>query len=1233
MRRRLFQAFAFLIATAGFANIDAFAQQREIPGNVRADLFFSSDVNNNSVGGVKADKRFPGSPDKVFWLKFWEWPAGADDGTAPPNNVYDYYYDHLSALLVPKATADYVFFISSDDPSELWLSTDDKEANAKLIAAEPSWNGVRAWVAITRRPGCPDNGGTKCENRSDPIHLEAGKRYFMETFHSEGLGGDNVAVTWIKKGDPDPANGDSPMTGDLFVGLSDSAPNFSIGLVASGPPVLKYTEINPPSISRDAGQSAKFAVLNNGLGADSQYQWLKNGSAIAGATSDDYTTDALQVADNGAKISVKITAGGKSYTSKEVTLTVLALGPPIFTPGIIKFDYYAGITGNSVQNLLDDATYPSKPFDSFWETSFDSRVVFPDNSHEGYGSQTSGLFVAPETGQYEFFIRSDDASQLFLSTDDKAANLQQVAEETGCCNAFQDSGATQTSAPISLTAGKRYFIQALHKEGTGGDYVQVAVRKVGDPTAAADLKPISGGLLGSMIPSKGSATITKQPVAVTAAQNDLATFTVEGTTTHGPMTVTWQRNGSPIAATGNKLVVGPLKASDNGAKYKAVISAPGAVAESTEVALTVTDDKTPPTILKAFGSDKFTSVTVVFSEAVTASTATVAGNYSITSGLTVSAVKQTKPDTVVLTTSKQPENTAYTLTVKNVTDTASTPNVISAAGSTKAFSSFKFTTGLVKWEYYGGIAGNSISNLTDSDKYKNEQPDEVRNVNFFEGPTNYAEAYGSRIYGWVVPKTSGKYQFFMSTDDNGELWLSTDDSPANKALIASEPTWNGARSWVLPDRRPGCPDACENRSGLISLQAGKRYYIELLQKEGGGGDNDAVTWRLESDPIPNDGADPLKGDIMGTYVDPAGGKPTIATAPADQNVDLGAPVTLKVAALGSTPLTYQWQRDGKDIKGAVNDTLSISSFSATDIGRYVVTVKNGEGSATSATAQLMVPLTTKTGALYIEAEDFDFDSGKYITDQPIGMGGPYKGGLYQNKGAVLDVDYHEVNNANDQAVYRPTTGVEAGKLGNTKAPSTDGLERAGFSVEVNHIVGWNDAGDWYNYTRQFPAQNDYYVVGRLADGDAATPLAGELDLVTAGAGTKAQTVKKLGAFNAPITAGWDTFAWVALRDDAGNAAKVTLGGLNTVRFTTGPAPEATDINYLLFIPAGPGSPTTGGPKLAASRNGANFQIDWTGAGTLQSADDITGPWTDVANAKSPFSSAIGGNRKFYRLKQ
>ncbi len=99
---------------------------------------------------------------------------------------------------------------------------------------------------------------------------------------------------------------------------------------------------------------------------------------------------------------------------------------------------------------------------------------------------------------------------------------------------------------------------------------------------------------------------------------------------------------------------------------------------------------------------------------------------------------------------------------------------------------------------------------------------------------NWADNYGTRIVGYLHPQVTGIYTFWISSDDNGELWLSTDETETNKTRLAHVPGWTNSLEWSWFDQQ---------KSVVISLTAGKRYFIEALQKEGGGGDNLAVAWK------------------------------------------------------------------------------------------------------------------------------------------------------------------------------------------------------------------------------------------------------------------------------------------------------------------------------------------------------------------------------------------------------
>jgi hypothetical protein len=571
-------------------------------------------------------------------------------------------------------------------------------------------------------------------------------------------------------------------------------------------------------------------------------------------------------------------------------------------------------------------------------------------------------------------------------------------------------------------------------------------------------------------------------------------------------------------------------------------------------------------------------------------------------------------------------DTSYTYKIRSV-DPAQNKSAFTAAVTVKTPpETTTFQVGVMKWEAFKDIGGTSLDPLKDSDKFKNNEPDEVRVVAGYEGPTNVGDNYGARITGFITPETTGSYIFFMSTDDNGELYLSTDDKSANKVLIASEPQWGAVRAWTAPDRRPGCPDACENRSAPIRLEGGKRYFTELLYKEGGGGDNGAVTWIKQGDPLPANGSPPLRGKLIGSFADPNAGPPSITSQPVGASLPSGGKATLSASAIGTPPLTYEWsfqafgQRAGSPVAGATT-----ASLAAAEAGIYSVTVKNDEGSSASAPAMVVTE-----GTLFIEAEDFNFGGGNYIKDKPIGMSGSYPGGAFRDLGTDADAGI-DFNNPGGNAgqPYRSTTPVAAGKPNQ----HSDGLPRGSFDVGVNHVVGWNDAGDWQNYTRVFPEPaKDYTIVGRLSSGGNA--INGQLDEVTAGAKTANQTLKKIGAFKpGRATAGWDIMEWFPLIDDAGKPVTVKLGGEKTFRFTT--LPDANlDIDYMMFIPVGgPTPPPPTAPRFTKvfKQDANRIVLEWIGAGTLQQADSVTGPWTDVANASSPRTITPAGS-KFYRLR-
>jgi hypothetical protein len=83
--------------------------------------------------------------------------------------------------------------------------------------------------------------------------------------------------------------------------------------------------------------------------------------------------------------------------------------------------------------------------------------------------------------------------------------------------------------------------------------------------------------------------------------------------------------------------------------------------------------------------------------------------------------------------------------------------------------------------------------------------------------------------------------------------------------------------------------------------------------------------------------------------------PTITTQPVNQTVTAGQTATFSVAAGGTAPLSYQWQKSGVNIAGATAASYATPVTTTADSGStFDVVVSNTAGTVTSATATLTV---------------------------------------------------------------------------------------------------------------------------------------------------------------------------------------------------------------------------------------------------------------------------------------
>ena len=153
--------------------------------------------------------------------------------------------------------------------------------------------------------------------------------------------------------------------------------------------------------------------------------------------------------------------------------------------GTIREDLWWNIAGDDVSDLLNDSRYPGNPDETRMLTSFDSGIALGDD----YGGQIHGWLHPVKSGNYTFWLCSDDSSELLLSTDHTPANKVRIAYINGWANPFDwynQSGTNnpnQQSAPIPLVGGRKYYIMARWKEDFAGDHCMVAWQGPDQPQA------------------------------------------------------------------------------------------------------------------------------------------------------------------------------------------------------------------------------------------------------------------------------------------------------------------------------------------------------------------------------------------------------------------------------------------------------------------------------------------------------------------------------------------------------------------------------------------------------------------------------------------------------------------------------------------------------------------------------------------------------------------------------
>jgi hypothetical protein len=494
--------------------------------------------------------------------------------------------------------------------------------------------------------------------------------------------------------------------------------------------------------------------------------------------------------------------------------------------GTIMHEVWNNVNGSNIAN--NDWT--KKPDNTSPLSIFEA----PKNIGENYATRIRGYLCPPQSGNYTFWIAGDDATELWLSLDGDPSHKSKIAFNLNATTSRDwILNSSQKSFQIYLKAGNKYYIEALHKEEFGNDHLAVGWQLPDGTTEA----PIPGNRL-----SPFGNDLNAVPVAQCSAT---------GTIMHE----VWNNvNGSNIA--NNDWTKKP----DNTSPLS-IFEAPKNIGEN--FAARIRGYLCPP----QSGNYTFWIAGDDATELWLSSDADPTHKSKIAFNLNATA-----PRDWILNSSQKSfqiylkggnkyyvealhkeefgnDHLAVAWQLPDGTTEAPIPgNRLSPFGNDLDAVPVAqcSATGTIMQEVWNNVKGSTVA----SNNWANKA-DNTKTLTTFEAPTSIGDNYAARIRGYICAPLSGNYTFWISGDDDTELWLSTDAEPANKRRIAYNSTWTFRRNWEQYNSQ---------KSSQIYLRAGAKYYIEAMHKEEYGGDYLAVAWQLP------DGT--LEAPIPGTRLSP-----------------------------------------------------------------------------------------------------------------------------------------------------------------------------------------------------------------------------------------------------------------------------------------------------------------------------------------------------------------------------
>lgn len=701
---------------------------------VQADILreYWLNIPGNAVSDLTSSANYPNQPDGTNLLIRFE----------SPTDWADNFGERVHGFLTPPISGNYTFWIASDDNGELWLSTTDDPGQGVLIASVPGWTASEAW-------------NTYSNQKSVPITLVGGQRYYIRALHKEGGGGDNLAVGWAKPGE-DTSNPSEVIPG-AYLAPWATDPNYN----------------SAPDLHLSSSASLAEAPARLHLTAT----FSDDGKPLPTNPANPSPQDANKLRWSWTEVSSPIASGGVTWSGNARSGEAFTYAGSPNAPGTVftsdptaNFD----VPGNYV--LQFSVTDGAKTNSGQVKVVVKSTGIYRSLGYSYLSPVPRAEYSSPQT-RY-ILIRLMDVAPTNIANFDSFVSV--IGEQSG------------------LHAGQ----SVLASDGRTVRYIMNTDFAVNEAVTVSLTPVLRSG-------TRGTLSNFQYQFFVSGYFPDDGQITARGSASPAM--------GKSKAFDGNLQTQWSDSIVPDGQGTKSWIQYvyPGSethIVTAYSIASATENPSGDPADWNLYGIDMDGSL-VLLDQRV---------------GQVFTQRSQWLTNTFVNATDYR----GYRLEITRVAN----PSI--ATGIHLAEIRFFSHPGSILREYWTDVQGSAVSDLTGDPRYP-VQPTGRELLPTFEGPINWADNYGDRIRGYLTPSRSGNYTFWIASDDASELWLSSDDNPNHRTLIASMPSWGNSREW---NKDPA------QKSAAIPLVGGTRYYIETLHKEGGGGDNLAVGWAKPGQP-------------------------------------------------------------------------------------------------------------------------------------------------------------------------------------------------------------------------------------------------------------------------------------------------------------------------------------------------------------------------------------------------